>query len=151
MKPHSRRDILMQGGALAALSACGLMATRPAIAANPPVFDASTFDAAMKGLGSGAVESKDITLTSPDIAENGAVVPIVVTSNIPKTEEIYILVEKNPFPLTASFNIPEGTEAYVATRVKMGESTNVHAVVKADGKLYTTSKETKVTLGGCGG
>ena len=77
--------------------------------------------------------------------------PIVVTSNIPKTEEIYILVEKNPFPLTASFTIPVGTEPYVATRVKMGESTNVHAVVKADGKLYTTSKETKVTLGGCGG
>ena len=59
--------------------------------------------------------------------------------------------EKNPNPLTATFTIPDGTEPYVSTRTKMGESTNVYAVVKADGKLYSTFKETKVTLGGCGG
>ncbi len=151
MSRHSRRDILKQGGVLAALASCGLLAGGEAAAANPPGFEAKTFADAMKSLGATVVESKDITIASPDIAENGAVVPISVTSSLPKTEEIYILVEKNPFPLTASFVIPEGTEAFVSTRVKMGESTNVHAVVKADGKLYTTSKETKVTLGGCGG
>ena len=78
-------------------------------------------------------------------------VKIAVTSNLPKTQEIYILVEKNPNPLTATFTIPDGTEPYVSVRAKMGQSTNVFAVVKADGKLYSTSRETKVTLGGCGG
>lgn len=151
MNAHSRRDIMKQGSALAALVACGLLTARQALAANPPGFEAKTLADALKTLGSAPVESKDINISSPDIAENGAVVPIVVTSNIPKTEKVYILVEKNPFPLTASFTIPDGTEPYVSTRVKMGESTHVFAVVKADGKLYSTSKETKVTLGGCGG
>jgi len=151
MSRHSRRDILRQAGAVAAVAGCGLLAGRNALAANPPGFEAKTLDAAMKSLGGAATESKDITITSPDIAENGAVVPITVSSNLPQTQEIYIFVEKNPFPLTASFTIPEGTDPYVSTRVKMGESTNVHAVVKAGGKLYTTFKETKVTLGGCGG
>ena len=73
------------------------------------------------------------------------------TSALPKTEAIHILIEKNPYPLTASFTIPDGTEPYVATRAKMGETTRVVAVVKADGKLYASAKETKVTLGGCGG
>jgi sulfur-oxidizing protein SoxY len=97
------------------------------------------------------VDSKDIVITSPDIAENGAVVPVAVTSNIPKTQEIYILVEKNPNPLTATFTIPDGTEPFMSVRTKMGQSSNVYAVVKADGKLYSAFRETKVTLGGCGG
>jgi sulfur-oxidizing protein SoxY len=74
-----------------------------------------------------------------------------VTSNLPKTQEIYILVEKNARPLAAAFVLNEGAESFVSTRVKMGQSTNVVAVVKADGKLYSSVKETKVTLGGCGG
>ena len=147
----SRRDVLRQGSLLALLVGCGVLTLEQARAADAPGFDAKTLDDALKVLGGKPVDSKDLTLTSPDIAENGAVVPIAVTSAIPKTEAIYILVEKNPFPLTATFAIPEGTDAYVATRVKMGESTKVYAVVKADGKLYSTSKETKVTLGGCGG
>ena len=147
----SRRDVLRQGSLLALLVGCGALTLEQARAADAPGFDAKTLDDALKVLGGKPVDSKDLTLTSPDIAENGAVVPIAVTSAIPKTEAIYILVEKNPFPLTATFAIPEGTDAYVATRVKMGESTKVYAVVKADGKLYSTSKETKVTLGGCGG
>ena len=88
---------------------------------------------------------------SPDIAENGAVVPVGVTSNIPGTTEIFILVEKNPNPVSASFVIGTGTEPSVQTRVKMGETSKVIAVVKANGKVYTTTRETKVTLGGCGG
>ena len=78
-------------------------------------------------------------------------VPIEITSNIPGTRSIAVVIEKNPFPLTATFTIPDGTEAFVSTRTKMGQSTNVYAVVKADGKLYSAVKETKVTLGGCGG
>ncbi|MCX7151926.1 MAG: thiosulfate oxidation carrier protein SoxY, partial [Proteobacteria bacterium] len=90
-------------------------------------------------------------ITAPDIAENGMVVPISVTSNLAKTQSIAILVEKNPSTLSASFDIPDGTDPFVQTRVKMGQSSNVYAVVKADGKYYSAVKEIKVTLGGCGG
>jgi sulfur-oxidizing protein SoxY len=106
----------------------------------------------LKALGAGApVESKDITIIGPDIAENGAVVPIGVQSSIPKTESIAILVEKNPNMLAGVFDIPAGTDPSVTTRIKMGQSSNVHALVKADGKYYVATKEIKVTLGGCGG
>ena len=155
MTTASRRNALKQGGALAALAAlvaCGLLTTRQAWAlADTSAFELKTMDEALKALGGTPVESKDIAITSPDIAENGAVVPVAVTSNLPKTQEIYIVVEKNPNPLTAGFTIPEGTDPFVSTRVKMGQSSNVYAVVKADGKLYSAHKEIKVTLGGCGG
>ncbi len=77
--------------------------------------------------------------------------PIGVTSAIPKTESIAILIEKNPAMLTANFDIPPGTDPAITTRVKMAQSSNVYALVKADGKYYVASKEIKVTLGGCGG
>ncbi len=147
----SRRDLLKQTSLLAVMVSCGLMTARQAEAVEASAFDQKTLDDAFKALGGKPAPSKDITITSPDIAENGAVVPIAVTSLLPKTQEIYIVVEKNPFPLTATFTIPDGTEAFVSTRTKMGQSTNVYAVVKADGKLYSAVKETKVTLGGCGG
>ncbi len=107
----------------------------------------------MKALGGGApAQSKDIAFVStPDIAENGAVVPIGVASALPKTEAIAILVEKNPNMLAALFEIPPGTDPAISTRVKMGQTSNVYALVKADGKYYVASKEIKVTLGGCGG
>ena len=151
MRHATRRDVLQQGSVFAALVACGLITAGQAQAAvDNAAFEAKTLADALKLLG-GAADSKDVTITSPDIAENGAVVPVSVTSKLAKTQEIYILVEKNPQPLTATFTIPEGTDAFVSTRVKMGQSTNVVAVVNADGKLYSTTKETKVTLGGCGG
>lgn len=151
MKTSTRREILKQGGLLAVLMNCGMLTLQQALAADTPGFDAKTLDDALKFLGGTPTDSKDIVITSPDIAENGAVVPVAVSSNIPKTQEIYILVEKNPNPLTATFAIPDGTDPYVSVRTKMGESTNVYAVVKADGKLYSAFRETKVTLGGCGG
>ena len=152
MKQATRRDVLQQGSVLAALVSCGLMTAQQAhAAADSAAFEAKTMAEGLKLLGGTPVDSKEISITSPDIAENGAVVPIAVTSKLAKTQEIYIVVEKNPAPVTAGFTIPEGTEAYVSTRVKMGQSTNVYAVVKADGKLYSSFKETKVTLGGCGG
>jgi sulfur-oxidizing protein SoxY len=120
---------------------------------NKAAFDTKSLNDAVKALGGqSATESKDIQfVNTPDIAENGAVVPFTITSKIPKTESIALLVEKNPNILAAKFDIPEGTEPWINTRAKMGQTSNVIALVKADGKYYYTTKEVKVTLGGCGG
>jgi len=152
-----RREVLKSGGGLsllALLGAAGWLKPQAAHADwNKAAFEAKTMDETLKAFGGTApTQSKDIAFVStPDIAENGAVVPIGVTSNIPKTERIAILVEKNPNMLAASFDLPAGTEPAVTTRVKMGQSSNVYALVKADGKFYVAQKEIKVTLGGCGG
>jgi sulfur-oxidizing protein SoxY len=147
----SRRRVVASGSVFSALAALGLVPTAAHASRNENAFNAKTVAEAIAALGGAPATSKEIVITSPDIAENGAVVPISVQSNLPKTQEIYLLVEKNPNPFAAAFSIPDGTEAYVQTRVKMGQSSNVHAIVKADGKLYSIVKETKVTLGGCGG
>jgi sulfur-oxidizing protein SoxY len=119
---------------------------------NKAAFETKNVADTVKAMGgAGAAESKEIVITSPDIAENGAVVPFTISSRLPKTESIALLVEKNPSALAASFDIPAGTEPGVTTRVKMGQTSNVTALVKADGKFYYTTKEVKVTLGGCGG
>lgn len=154
-----RRKVLKTGGGaslMTLLAAAGWLKPGDAAAAeawNKAAFEAKTLDEAYKAMSGGApAPSKDIVFFStPDIAENGAVVPIGVTSNLPKTESIAILIEKNPNMLTASFDIPPGTEPSLTTRVKMGQSSNVYALVKADGKYHVASKEIKVTLGGCGG
>jgi sulfur-oxidizing protein SoxY len=155
---ETRRTVLKVGGGaslMTLLAAAGWLApeTAAAQAWNKNAFEAKTMDETMKAFGGGApAQSKDIAFVStPDIAENGAVVPIGVSSSIPKTESIAILVEKNPNMLAASFDIPAGTDPSVSTRVKMGQSSNVYALVKADGKYYVAAKEIKVTLGGCGG
>lgn len=152
-----RRRALQGAGGMAVMGlamAAGLL--RPSMARaewNKAAFEVKgNLNEEVKALGgSGAVESKDIAMTSPDIAENGAVVPFIVTSKLPKTESIALLVEKNPNMLAANFTIPEGTEPWINTRIKMGQTSQVIALVKADGKYYYTSKEVKVTLGGCGG
>ena len=142
------------GSALYAALAAGLLRPGQVLAAawNKSAFEAKTIADAVKTLGYGsAVESKDILVKAPDIAENGAVVPIDITSNIPGTQTISVLIEKNPFPFAASFDIANGALPYVALRVKVGESSNIRVVVAAAGKFYVTSKEVKVTIGGCGG
>jgi sulfur-oxidizing protein SoxY len=154
-----RRDVLKTGGGvslLALVAAAGWLKPGDAHAQaawNKAAFETHSLDETMKALGGGApAQSKDITFVStPDIAENGAVVPIGVASAIPKTESIAILIEKNPNMLAAVFDLPAGTDPAITTRVKMGQSSNVYALVKADGKYYVASKEIKVTLGGCGG
>ena len=154
-----RREVLQTGGSitlLALITAAGWALPREALAAdswNKAAFDTKSMDETTKALGGTTpTPSKDITFfQTPDIAENGAVVPIGVTSTIPKTESIAILVEKNPNMVAAMFDIPQGTEPSISTRVKMGQSSNIYALVKADGKYYVASKEVKVTLGGCGG
>ena len=153
---HRRRKALKSGagmGVFGALVAAGIIRPEDALAQDwKTAFETRSLADTVKALGgSTSAESKDITITAPDIAENGAVVPVAVASSIPKTESISILVEKNPNMLAASFMIPAGTDPSVGTRVKMGQTSNVYAVVKADGKFYTTGKEIKVTLGGCGG
>lgn len=96
-------------------------------------------------------QSEDVKLKAPDIAENGAVVPVTVSSAMANVESIAIIVDDNPSPLTATFELGAGAIADISTRIKMGKTSTVLAVVKADGKLYSTEKEVKVTIGGCGG
>jgi sulfur-oxidizing protein SoxY len=123
------------------------------LAATPrAAFDAKNVADAMKGMGvSAPADSKDISIKAPDIAENGAVVPVEVTSSIAGTTSIAILAEKNNTPLVANFDFAGGTQGYVSTRIKMGATAQVRAVVTAGGKSYTAAKEVKVTIGGCGG
>ncbi|MGH6625507.1 MAG: thiosulfate oxidation carrier protein SoxY, partial [Burkholderiaceae bacterium] len=92
-----------------------------------------------------------LILQAPEIAENGNVVRIGAQSNIPGTTQVAFVIEKNPYALTAVFDIPPGTDASVATNVKMGQSSNVYALAKAGDKYFYAVKEVKVTLGGCGG
>ncbi|HYD61610.1 MAG TPA: thiosulfate oxidation carrier protein SoxY [Noviherbaspirillum sp.] len=151
---QNRRDMLRITSVLGLAITAGLLKPTDVFAAEwqGKVFEAKSLEDAIKALGGDKFAvSKDVTVSGPDIAENGAVVPVSVSSAAPNTEFIAILVEKNPTPLSASFNIPAGTEASVSTRVKMGGTSNVHALVKADGKWLIASKEIKVTLGGCGG
>jgi sulfur-oxidizing protein SoxY len=155
----SRRKLLQGSGGMAVMGlamAAGLLRPGSAWAQaswNKEAFEVKSLNDAVKAMGgTGATESKDITITSPDIAENGAVVPFTIASKIPNTQNMALLVEKNPSILAANFTIPDGTEPWVNTRVKMGQTSNVIALVKAaDGKFYYASKEVKVTLGGCGG
>jgi sulfur-oxidizing protein SoxY len=155
----SRRQVLKGSGGMAVLGlamAAGLVRPGSAWAQqgwNKQAFETKSLADAVKALGgSQPVESKDITITSPDIAENGAVVPFTISSKVPNTQNMALLIEKNPNILAANFEIPQGTEPWVNTRVKMGQTSNVIALVKGgDGKFYYASKEVKVTLGGCGG
>lgn len=154
---QTRREVLRAGGGaglLALLGAAGFVVPNAAFAAdwNKAAFEGKTIQEAFKALGAASpANSTDILMKAPDIAENGAVVPVNIESKIPGTESIALLIEKNPSPLAASFDIPAGTELSVTTRVKMAETSNVYALVKANGKYFVAKKEVKVTLGGCGG
>jgi sulfur-oxidizing protein SoxY len=147
----TRRTVLKSTGAMATLLSLGIVTAEQAQAAGRAGFDAKNLQEAIQALGGSVSANDQVQIISPDIAENGAVVPVGAISRIPNTTEIYLLVEKNPVPMAAAFMIPAGTEPDVQTRLKMGQSTDVVAIVKADGKLYSATKETKVTLGGCGG
>ncbi|MCX7891148.1 MAG: thiosulfate oxidation carrier protein SoxY [Burkholderiales bacterium] len=152
-----RRNVLRgagAAGAIVAAAAAGLVKPGVAFAAPPnkAAAEAKSTADAMKALGvSGAAETKDIVIKAPDIAENGAVVPIEIESKIPNTESIAVFVDKNPFPYVGTFDVSKGGVPFVALRVKVGESSPVRVVAMAGGKPYTTAKEVKVTIGGCGG
>src|SRR5215813_1678931 len=145
-----RRDLLKL---LSLMAAAGLL-PRAGLAEdwNQAAFSAKSVDEVVKLLGGDAPrESDQVTLNGPEIAENGAVVPLEISSKLPNSESIAILIEKNPNTLAASFAIPPGTLPDIQTRVKMNETCNVYALVKSDGKFFYAAKEIKVTLGGCGG
>ena len=154
---QTRREVLSHSAQVAAmLSALGLMpglAQAQAAPYNTAAFAAKTMAELTKALGVAApTESKDISVTGPDIAENGAVVPLGAASTLPGVKRLLLLVEKNPSMLAAMFDINDAIDANVSTRVKMGQSSNVYAVaLMGDGKVLFAQKEVKVTLGGCGG
>jgi sulfur-oxidizing protein SoxY len=149
---HKRREALRLTAVIGLMAATGLISQAEAAAWNKAAFEGKTLDDVLKALGgSSADKSGAITINAPDIAENGAVVPVGVTTTMAKTQQIAILVEKNPSALAAQFIMTPDTEPFVASRVKMGQTSNVHALVKADGKWFVSTKEVKVTLGGCGG
>jgi sulfur-oxidizing protein SoxY len=151
-----RRNVLKGAagaGTVAVAVAAGLLKPTLVMAAAPrSAFEAKNVGDAMKNMGvSAPADSKDITIKAPDIAENGAVVPVEVTSGIAGTTGIAIIAEKNVTPLVADFGLMGGTQGFVSTRIKMGQTALVRAVVTAGGKSYTAAKEVKVTIGGCGG
>lgn len=153
----SRREALKGGagmGVYGAMLALGMISpgTAQAQAAMQAAFQAKGIPDTLKALGAaGATESADISIVSPDIAENGAVVPVGVNSKITNTDMVALLVDKNPNALAGAYQFMDGGVAEVNMRVKMGQSSDVVAIVRADGKFYMAKKEIKVTLGGCGG
>ncbi len=150
----TRRDTLTQSLAVAGLLvSAGLMPTASHAAYSKALFDAKTPAEVYKALGASApVESKEITLTAPDIAENGAVVPVGISTTLAGVKALLFLADKNPYTAAASFYVSDAIEASFTTRLKLGQSCEVLAVAQmADGRLLFTKKEVKVTLGGCGG
>ena len=158
---HTRRELLSRSAQVAAqvaalLASVGFLPGRAQAQAAPypsAAFEAKNMADVMKALGAGApVASKDVTVTGPDIAENGAVVPIGASTTLPGVKRLLLLVEKNPAVLSAMFDVSDSVEANFSTRVKMGQSSNVYAVaLMNDGMALFAQKEVKVTLGGCGG
>ena len=150
----TRRETLKQSAKVAGLlAAAGLLPGHAFAAWNSTAFDAKTVADALKALGAGApVESRDVTLTAPDIAENGAVVPMGVATTLPNVKQMLIIVEKNPNTLIARFDVNPAVETNYLTRAKMAQSSDVYAVaITTDNKALYAKKEVKVTLGGCGG
>lgn len=151
---QTRRETLKQSAMVAGLLASTGLFPQYALAAyNKAAFDAKTVADVAKALGAGApTESKDVTIQAPDIAENGAVVPLTAATTLAGVKHLLLLVEKNPSALVATFNVTEGVLPNFATRAKMGQSSDVYAVaITNDGKALFAKKEVKVTLGGCGG
>jgi sulfur-oxidizing protein SoxY len=137
------------------LAVLGLLLAKPltVLAAwNEQAFGAKTAADALKNIGAtAAAPSKDILIEAPQIAENGAVVPIEISSSIPGTTSIAVVIEKNPFPLAGKFDFKENALPFVKLNVKMGETSDVRVVAVAGGKQFVATREIKVTIGGCGG
>jgi sulfur-oxidizing protein SoxY len=137
------------------IAALGVLLLKPlaALAAwNQEAFGAKSAADALKSLGAPTpAPSKDIVIEAPQIAENGAVVPIEISSNLPGTTSIAVLIEKNPFPLAGKFEFKEGALPFVKLNVKMGETSDVRVIAEAGGRHYAATREIKVTIGGCGG
>ena len=150
---QTRRATLRHAGALAGLlAASGLLVTSAHAAYNKAAFDARSVRDALKAVGVGAlIESREVTLTTLDIAENGMEVPVAVSASLTGVRQLLILVEKNPAALVAAFSLTDAVEASVAIRTKMSQTSDVYGVaVMADGRMLFARKNVKVTAGGCG-
>ena len=149
----SRRQAVKNSAAVTGMPLAAGMLPQMAFAFNKAAFDAKTVADVMKAMGAGApTESKDVTLTAPDIAENGAVVPLGAATSLAGVKHMLILVEKNPNTMVASFDVSDAVDANFLTRAKLGQTSDVYAVaITNDGKALYAKKEVKVTLGGCGG
>lgn len=150
---QNRRQTLKQGAVAAGALACGGLLPLQAQAFTKAAFEAkSVADAAKAFGGNTLVESKEVTIQGPDIAENGAVVPLTAATTLTGVKSVLLLVEKNPSALVAKFDVNENIVPSFGTRAKMGQSSDVYAVaITEDGKAHFAKKEVKVTLGGCGG
>ncbi|HEY5719912.1 MAG TPA: thiosulfate oxidation carrier protein SoxY [Gammaproteobacteria bacterium] len=151
---NQKRRLLLQGTVgLGVLAGAGLLLPREVMAAwSKEAFAAKSVDDGLKALGMGAASASDqVTITAPDIAENGAVVPVTIESSLANVESISLFVPNNPSALSAHFVMGAGATGYASTRVKMGKTSDVVAVVKAGGQIVSAKKEVKVTIGGCGG
>ncbi len=152
-----QRRLFLRGslaaGAAGVAASAGLLTPSAVLAAWPKAaFESKKAEDAIKAIGGGApTESADIKIKAPDIAENGAVVPVTISTDMADVESISLVAEANPLPLVSSTMLGEGALPYIASRIKMGKTGNVVAVVKAGGKLYSAKKQVKVTIGGCGG
>ena len=148
---QQRRTLLKYSTIFGMMASVGLISHTQAAEWNKSAFEGKSLDEVFKVLSAGTPEkSAAINFNTPDIAENGAVVPISISSTL-KVEQVAILVDKNPNTLAALFFIPPGTEPFVTSRIKMAQTSNVYALVKSEGKWLMVVKEIKVTLGGCGG
>jgi sulfur-oxidizing protein SoxY len=148
-----RRALRLLGTTAGVLGAILLVPLRVLAAEwNKAAFDATAVPDAIKAIGASDIAQSDgIELKAPEIAENGAIVPVEVTSRLPGTQSLWIIADKNPQPLVAEFTFTEATEPFVSTRIKMSESSRIRVIVKASGKFYETVRDVKVTIGGCGG
>ena len=159
LRCSASRRLILKGTGLVALTGLGYLpfGPMPALAAANDKWPEDAFRQkgqaeAIKALyGKTAEPSDKVKLDAPEIAENGAVVPISVTTTLTDVTSISFLVADNPSALAASYQIPPGTLPSVANRLKMAKTSNVIAIVEAGGKLYSATKEVKVTVGGCGG
>lgn len=155
--PHPTRRLILQGAASVALLGLGNLPFGAALAAANDKYPEEAFkqkseaDAIKALYGKTAEPSDKVKLDAPEIAENGGVVPISVTTTLDKVTSISFFVAENPSALAASYKIPDGTIPSVANRLKMAKTSKVVAIIEADGKLYSATKEVKVTVGGCGG
>ncbi len=150
---QTRRKTLQHSAVVAGLLATTGLFPHYALAFNAKAFEAKNLGDVLKAIGAGApAESKDVTITAPDIAENGAVVPMGAATTLAGVKQLLVLVEKNPSALIAVFNLTDSVDANISTRAKMGQSSDVYAVaIMNDGRALFAKKEVKVTLGGCGG
>jgi sulfur-oxidizing protein SoxY len=149
---QNRRETLRQSLAVAGLLGTTGLFPQYAFAFSRGAFDARSVADALRAYGAGApVESKDVSLSAPEIAENGAVVPLAIASTLPSVKHLLLLVEKNPNTLVAKFDVSEAVEANFSIRAKMAQTSDVYAVaITGDNKAWFARKEVKVTLGGCG-